>query len=193
MGRISHTPEYRAWSDMRQRVNNPRNKFFKDYGGRGIRVCDRWQTSFASFLTDMGPKPDGFSIERNDNDGHYEPGNCRWASPSEQAKNRRSSVFYEVHGLRMTMTDWARHLRVNLGVLRNRLRHGWPIEKVFSPRTRSTKPPRDIPLRIIHQIQEDYRDKRFTQLELCKRHRMSSTTVIDIIHNRLGAYSIVDD
>lgn len=83
------TPEYGVWWSMRQRCDNPANKAFANYGGRGIRVCERWQ-SFENFRADMGMRPsDELSIDRIDNDGNYEPGNCRWATAKEQRANQR--------------------------------------------------------------------------------------------------------
>jgi hypothetical protein len=84
------TPEGHSWDSMIQRCTNPNRREFKHYGGRGIQVCDRWRNSFTTFLGDMGPRPEGTTLDRfPNNDGNYEPGNCRWATKSEQERNKR--------------------------------------------------------------------------------------------------------
>ena len=86
----SQSPEYRAWAKMKDRCKNPTNPEWKNYGGRGITVCERWRESFENFLADMGLRPSSeLSLDRIDNDGNYEAGNCRWATKSEQTYNRR--------------------------------------------------------------------------------------------------------
>jgi hypothetical protein len=94
----SRTPEYRAWQDAIQRCTNPSNVHFKDYGARGIEVR---YTAFPEFFAELGARPDGLTLDRIDNDGHYEPGNCRWATPTQQVLNSRTKANspFCVHGV----------------------------------------------------------------------------------------------
>ncbi|MCK5604189.1 hypothetical protein KAR91_20040 [Candidatus Pacearchaeota archaeon] len=84
------TPTYATWTSMKKRCYQSSNASYKRYGGRGITVCDRWRKSFEDFLADMGERPAGMTIDRRDNDGNYEPSNCRWATSSEQRRNQRT-------------------------------------------------------------------------------------------------------
>lgn len=84
------SPEYRSWSAAKNRCVNPNNGAWRDYGGRGIKICERWLV-FENFLADMGRRPPGLTLDRIDNDGNYEPGNCRWATRKQQAQNRRAA------------------------------------------------------------------------------------------------------
>ena len=113
--------EYHCWEHMTQRCNNPSNPSYPDYGGRGIKVCDRWLYSFANFLEDMGPRPLGMTLDRKDNDGDYCKENCRWATSREQNNNRRDNVWIEYNGETRTISQWARHLGIHANTLWNRL------------------------------------------------------------------------
>jgi hypothetical protein len=98
----ARTKTYKVWTGMKYRCDNPNEPAWKDYGGRGIAVCERWY-DFANFLADMGEKPEGWSIERTDNDGGYSPGNCVWADQRTQVRNRRNTLYITVRGERMPM------------------------------------------------------------------------------------------
>lgn len=129
---MRHTAIYEVWCGMKGRCLNVKKDCYKDYGGRGIKVCDRW-LKFENFLADMGERPEGMSIERIDNDGNYEPGNCKWATSKEQSNNKRSCVIISYGGKKMSLKEWAKHLNINYGTLWDRInRRGWSIEKAFS-------------------------------------------------------------
>lgn len=107
-----YSPEYRAWHHMRERCYNKNDKRYDDYGGRGIVVCDRWMESFENFLADMGLRPSKeYSLDRfPNNDGNYEPSNCRWATRLQQMNGRRNTVFIEYEGQKYSITDLAAKL-----------------------------------------------------------------------------------
>lgn len=129
---LSHTPFYQVWQDMLRRCNNSKAKNFSDYGGRGIRVCNEWLT-FENFHKDMRPMyKKGLSLDRIDNDGDYTLKNCRWATPFEQANNKRWNHFIEYKGIRDTTSNWARYWKLNPSVLITRLNQlGWDIQIAF--------------------------------------------------------------
>lgn len=112
--RKSQTKEYNSWKGARNRVTNPSTPHWNCYGGRGITMCERWLDSFEHFLEDMGEcPPDKNSIDRIDNNGNYEPGNCRWADSEEQQQNRRSTVFINHEGNKISMTEYCKLVGVN--------------------------------------------------------------------------------
>ncbi len=129
-----HSSEYYSWAAMKARCSNPRNPGYRYYGQRGIRVCKRW-SSFKIFLKDMGEKPGpGYSIERIDNAGNYEPQNCKWANRVEQANNTRGNRRLTVDGETLTTAEWGRRFGVSAARIYRRLSNGWaPAEAVKTP------------------------------------------------------------
>lgn len=128
--RGGQSPEYRCWHSMIQRcLRHPR------YHARGIRVCGRWQSSFEEFLADMGPMPGpGLTIDRIDNDGDYEPGNCRWATRKQQANNTSRNRRIEIDGETRTLTEWLDHFGMNVQTYFHRIWAGWdPIRAIREP------------------------------------------------------------
>lgn len=119
---------------MRNRCLNPGHHTFKNYGGRGISICKRWD-SFTSFLKDLGNAPTKkHSIDRIDNDGDYKPSNCRWADRSTQMKNKRNARLLTANGKTMNMVDWARETGLNYDAIRSRLNNRWPLEIALDPK-----------------------------------------------------------
>ncbi len=126
-------PEYVCWQQMNSRCFNPRNRCFPRYGGRGVTVCDRWRHDFAAFLADMGPRPSPkHSIDRIDNSGPYSPENCRWATLTEQNRNKRTNRLLTFHGETLPLSAWAERLGMPENTIRNRLRRGWSDERTLT-------------------------------------------------------------
>lgn len=133
-----HTPEYSAWSAIKNRCCSTSSQYYGRYGGRGIGLCDRWFSSFVNFLSDMGPRPSPLhSIDRIDNDGNYEPSNCRWATKIEQNRNRRSNLVLTAFGQSMPLAGWAEKTGIGRQTIRQRLRHGWTVEDALCIPARS--------------------------------------------------------
>ncbi len=139
------TPEYRTWQAMRYRCNVPTNDRYRWYGARGIRVCERWDNNFAAFLADMGKKPTPkHTLDRIDGDGNYEPGNCRWATPKEQAANKPTTVLIAAFGETGSMSDWAQRVGICPGSLSRRLKRGWTVEEALTIPRRNPGPRRAL-------------------------------------------------
>lgn len=128
----SKDSEYRAWAHMLGRCRNKNKRDYKYYGGRGIKVCERW-LNFENFLQDIGEKPTkDHTLDRIDVDGDYEPGNCRWATRSEQCRNQRSNRRLTFNGETLIVQDWAEKLGVPPDRIRGRLRKGWSTEDILT-------------------------------------------------------------
>lgn len=132
------TPEYMIWGTMIQRCENPKNKKYAEYGGRGISVCSRWRKSFADFLADMGERPSSdYQLDRYpNNDGNYEPGNCRWASRQQNTQNTRRNRLLTLNGESLALSEWSRRTGLHLDCLRYRLEHGWSVERALTTKSR---------------------------------------------------------
>ncbi len=129
---LSQTSSYNVWGGMMRRCFNPKDKKFPIYGGRGITVCEKWQ-AFQGFYEDMGERPEGMSLDRINNDGDYEPTNCRWATPTEQAQNRSNNVNITIGGETYCLSEWSRRSGLSRHILQRRVRNGWSPEDILKP------------------------------------------------------------
>lgn len=126
--------EYNTWRNIRQRCRNPKQKKFAYYGSRGIAVCERWD-KFENFLADMGRRPPWkHTLDRIDPNKGYEPGNCRWATWTEQQNNKRNSRTLTLNGRTQTVADWAREIGVNPFTIYSRLDMGWSVDRALTKR-----------------------------------------------------------
>ena len=129
---LSYSKEYVSWRNMLQRCTNPKNPKFCNWGGRGIKVCAKWY-DFKNFYDDMGPLPLGsrrFTLDRIDNNGNYEPGNCRWVTYAEQLRNRRFKMI-TIHGVSRKLKDWCSVTKVDRSTYYNNIKNGVPLEHAF--------------------------------------------------------------
>lgn len=138
---LSYTAEYRCWQTMRLRCHEPANPAYKDYGARGITVCDRWCDSPATFLADMGLKPSPeHELDRRDNDKGYSPENCRWVTRSVNDRNRRSNRMVEYLGETHALAHWCERFNIARDTAGKRLDAGWTPEEAFTTPTRAKAP-----------------------------------------------------
>lgn len=137
---LSHKSERRKWAVMWYRCVNPKSERYARYGGRGIRVADRWK-SFDAFLEDMGPLPSSkHEIDRIDNDGNYEPGNCRWVTKLEQQSHTSRSIQLTFRDETFCLSEWARRVGLSCSAVYQRIiTRGWSVEKALTTPTRRTK------------------------------------------------------
>ena len=130
---MTKTPTYETWTAMVIRCTSPGSVNYPRYGGAGITVCDRWRNSFENFLADMGERPSAlYSLDRINNDGNYEPGNCRWATSKQQGNNRHSNRLITYLGQTKTLAEWCVELGVKRSAVFNRLQKGMRPEEAFT-------------------------------------------------------------
>lgn len=128
------TRAYLAWVNMRERCKNPKRGCFADYGGRDIRVCERWSGvgGFANFVADMGEPPEGMTLDRINNWGDYEPSNCRWTTRKTQQRNTRRNVLVTFQGRTLCLSAWSEETGIPRTALEHRLRRGWSVERMMT-------------------------------------------------------------
>lgn len=133
---MSRTKLYQVWGAMVQRCTNPKYPKWKDYGGRGITVCERWM-KFENFYSDMGDRPEGMTLDRRDNALGYSAANCKWSTPKQQANNRRSTQVLTYNGVAKTIATWAEEYGILPHTLYNRVKLGWSVHDAL---TRPVRP-----------------------------------------------------
>ncbi len=130
------TPEFKVWTGIKRRCLDPTCKSFKDYGARGITLCQEWLTNYSTFVEHVGRRPSPtHTIERIDNERGYEPGNVRWATRAEQNSNTRANRFLEFNGKRQTLSQWSRETGLSHPVIIRRLQRGWSLERSLTQPT----------------------------------------------------------
>lgn len=130
--RDTKSKEYTTWCAIKKRCLNPNDSAYKNYGGRGITICDRWRDSYEDFLSDVGRAPSKhYSIDRIDNSGNYEPGNVKWSTMLEQSLNRRNTKYLTYNGTTKTVRECSEATGIPAPTIYNRLRRGWPDERLF--------------------------------------------------------------
>lgn len=150
----TNTREYKIWAHIVQRCTNPKRVQYHRYGGRGIKICERWRNDFAAFFEDMGPAPfPDAQIDRKDNDGHYEPGNCRWVTPTENKRNRANAVRLTHGDLTLSLGEWSERLGVHIRALKTRYYRGWTPDEIISGKKSTAPPPRKTARWIEHDGQ----------------------------------------
>jgi hypothetical protein len=132
-------PLYGTWQGMLRRCYTPTTKQFSDYGGRGIRVCERWRHSYANFIADMGPRPEGLTLDRRDNDGDYTPDNCQWTTRKRQQRNQRCAKVVTIGGIEYKLIDLANLApELKRDTIQERAERGLSLVEVIAPERRTS-------------------------------------------------------
>lgn len=177
---------YRIWRNMRRRCNNPNSDYYENYGGRGIKVCDEWDDFlvFRKWALENGYQST-LSIDRVDNDGNYEPGNCRWATRTQQANNARSNVVLEYKGQSKTLSEWAECLGITYSSIHHRYSRGWTVEEIVNiPQGKRRKPSQ-------RALRFTYKGESKTLKELSEINGIKPTTIRYRIQNGMSVSEAV--
>jgi len=135
----THSTEYHRWASMIRRCSSEKDKQWKNYGGRGIKVCDRW-TTFGNFYADMGNCPDGMQLDRIDNDKGYEPSNCRWTDVDTQSRNRRNNHILISGGISKTIAEWSEYTGIKYRTILSRVRQlNWTVEQALTHKSKENE------------------------------------------------------
>lgn len=183
---LARTRVYSIWKNMRFRCNNPNAVGWERYGGRGIRTCARWAL-FEHFLADMGPPPSrAHSIERIDNSGDYEPGNCRWATTQEQSLNRRTNRRVTFQGRTLCVSEWAEKLGLKFGTLYSRLLRGESLERAMTPHKLQHRPLKSGPKLTVETVRiiRTKLSRGALGKELAREYGVSPTLISNIALNK---------
>lgn len=172
------TPGYHTWCAMKQRCYYTKNKYYDNYGGRGIKVCNEWKDDFWKFIEDMGERPsDEHSIERIDGNGNYEPSNCVWATRKEQANNRNTNVSLTFNGRTLNIVQWSKFLNIPAQTIYSRLRRDYPIDKVLSTKPDLSNSEEMIAVRLADKLVTIHQSIR----AMCKELKFNE----GMVHGRL--------
>ena len=131
----SRIPLYQVWKRMKNRCNNPKSEAYPNYGGRGIIECESWENDFTTFrdwALSNGYSPK-LQIDRKENDGNYNPSNCRFVTRTENMSNRRNSRYITINGITKTVAQWSKEKGLDRHMIKSRLNRGWPEERLFEP------------------------------------------------------------
>jgi hypothetical protein len=167
-------PLYDVWTMMLRRCDDPTFKDWSLYGGKTppVTVCARWRASYDDFAADMGPRPRGTTLDRIDSNGHYEPGNCHWATPKQQARNMSRNRLITFDGRTATIAEWAEILNVKYMTLFQRLHRGWPLERALRATVHAAG--KDSARHRTTNHLETYQGETRTVAEWAERHGMNT-------------------